>query len=152
MKTTSKMKATSKIKMTSNVKMAKKMKTTSEKFPTTPKIFAPSLLVWYYLFFLLLTSFLDSHTTTDFKPEMLTGLQTENRIPHDEYNIRVITHLHLYRKDNIFVQTGLVQSFTCIREWKQGTKSPKFFCKRCNNLTTHTLTKHTRALRNFFFS
>ena len=36
----------------------------------------------YYLNTFLRTSQLDSHTTTDVKPEMLSGVQTGNGIPH----------------------------------------------------------------------
>ena len=39
-----------------------------------------------------MTSFLDSHTTTDLKLDMLSGAQTENGILHDEYNIRGTAH------------------------------------------------------------
>ena len=49
-----------------------------------------------------MTSDLDSHTTTDVKPDMLSGVQTGNRIPHDRYNKRGIAHLRTNKKDNIF--------------------------------------------------
>ena len=42
-----------------------------------------------------MTLYPDSHTTTDFEPEMLSS---------DEYNVRGIGHARPYRKDNIFVQ------------------------------------------------
>ena len=87
-----------------------------------------------------MTSHLDSHITTDVKPDMLSGVQTGNGIPHEIYNIRGIAHVCPSRKDNIFMQRRLVQSFTYILEWGQGT---------C------TLTKHTQrwtysALLYFF--
>ena len=90
----------------------------------------------------LMTSHLDSHTTTDVKPDMLSGVQTGNGIPHDRYNIRGIAHVHTNRKDDIFKQRQLMQSFTYILELGQGNR---------------TLTKHTRrwtysALRYFFNS
>ena len=50
-----------------------------------------------------MTSHLDSHTTNDVKPEMLSGVQTENRIPHDEYDLRGIAHVRAFRKDDIFI-------------------------------------------------
>ena len=62
-------------------------------------------------------------TTTDVKPEISSGDHTGNRIPHDEYNIRGIALAHTYRKDDIFMQRRLVQSFT---EWVQATISPEF--------------------------
>ena len=40
----------------------------------------------------LMTSHLDSHTTTDIKPDMLSGVQTGNGISHDRYDIRGIAH------------------------------------------------------------
>ena len=52
--------------------ITQKQKITSEMKPT------------YYLKNLLMTSNFDSHSTTDYKPEMLSGAETGNRIPHDE--------------------------------------------------------------------
>ena len=75
-----------------------------------------------------MTSHLNSHGTTDIKPEMLSGVQTRNGTPHDKYNIRGIAHARTNRKDDIFMQIRLMQSFY-IFEWGQGT---------C------TSTKHTR--------
>ena len=70
---------------------------------------------------------------------MLSGVQTGNGTPHDKYDIRGIAHARTNRKDDIFMQRRLVQDFTYILEWGQGTSS---------------LTKHTRrltysALRHF---
>ena len=58
---------------------------------------------------------------------MLSGVQT----PHDKYDICGIVHAGTNRKDDIFMQRRLVQNFTFILEWGQGTCS---------------LTKHTRRL------
>ena len=71
---------------------------------------------------------------------MSSGVQTGNGTSHDKYNIRGIAHPRTNRKDDTFMQRRLVQSFTYLLEWGQGT---------C------TLTKHTRrwtysALRHFF--
>jgi len=77
-----------------------------------------------------MTSYLNSHRTTDIKLEMLSGVQTGNGTPHDKYNIRDIAHVRTNRKDDIFMQRQLVQSFTYILELGRGT---------C------TLTKHTRC-------
>ena len=52
----------------------------------------------------LMTSHLDGHTTTDVKPDMLSGVQTGNGIPHDRYNVRGIAHVRTNRKDDIFMQ------------------------------------------------
>ena len=49
-----------------------------------------------------MTSHLDSHTTTDFEPDMLSGVQSRYEIPHDEYNVRSIAHTRSYKKDDIF--------------------------------------------------
>ena len=51
-----------------------------------------------------MTSHLDSHTTTDVKPDMLSGVQTRNGIAHDRYNF---AHAHTNRKDDIFMQRRL---------------------------------------------
>ena len=77
----------------------------------------------------LMTSHLNSHGTTDIKPEMLSGVQTRNGTPHDKYNIRGIAHVRTNRKDDIFMQRQLMQSFTYIWQWGQGTKSPEFCSK-----------------------
>ena len=54
-----------------------------------------------------MTSDLDSHTATDVKQDMLSGVQTGNGIPHDRYNIRGIAHVRTNRKDDIFMQRRL---------------------------------------------
>ena len=59
-----------------------------------------------------MTSHLNSHRTTDIKPEMLSGVQTGNGTPHDEYNIRGISQVQTNRKDDICMQRRLVQNFT----------------------------------------
>ena len=53
--------------------------------------------------------------------EMLSGVQTGNRIPHVEYNVRGIAHARAYIKDNIFMQRRLFEIFTYI----YGGKGPK---------------------------
>ena len=60
---------------------------------------------------------------------MLSGVQTGNGSPHDKYNITGIAHARTNIKDDIFMQRRLMQSFTCIRKWGQGTKSPEFWAK-----------------------
>ena len=62
----------------------------------------------------LKTSHLDSHTTTDVKPDMLSGVQTGNGIPHNKYDIRGTAHARTNRKDDIVIQRGLLESFTYI--------------------------------------
>ena len=57
-----------------------------------------------------MTYHLDSHTTTDVKPDMLSDVQTVNGIQHDRYNIRGIAHVRTNRKDNIFMQRRLGKS------------------------------------------
>ena len=66
-------------------------------------------------------SHVNSHRTTDIKPEMLSGVQTGNGTPQDKFNTRSITHEQTNRKDNIFMQRRLGQIFTGIWEWGQGT-------------------------------
>ena len=68
-------------------------------------------------------SHLDSHNTFYIKPEMLSGVQTINGSPHDKYDKRGIAHARTNRKDDIFMQRRLVQNFTFILEWGQGTCS-----------------------------
>ena len=88
------------------VKMTSKMKTTSKIAPL--HFFAPPSPWKNTWNFLLMTSYLDSHTTTDIQPEMLSGVQTRNWIPRDEYDIRGIAHSRRNRKDNIFKKRRLV--------------------------------------------
>ena len=56
-----------------------------------------------------MTSHLDSHGTTDIKPEMLSGVRTGNSNPHDKYNVHGIVHAWINRKDDIFMQGRLVR-------------------------------------------
>ena len=56
------------------------------------------------------TPYLDSHSTTDPKPEILSAVLTGNRIPHDGRNVRGIMHAHVCRKDDIFRQRRLNHS------------------------------------------
>ena len=65
-----------------------------------------------------MTSHLDSHTTTDDKPDILSDVKTGNGIPHDTY---IVCHARTNRKDNIFMQRQRVQNFTYVMEWGQGT-------------------------------
>ena len=72
-----------------------------------------------------MTSHLDSHTTTDVKPEMIPGVQTGNGIPHDKYNIHGIANVY-----------------------KKQTKT--YLCKDNCKLTKHTRRWTYSALRYFF--
>ena len=84
MKTTSEMKMTSKMKRTSKMKMAQKNKDDLKNWPTPKKFFCPPFPSLRNLpEFFLMTSHLDSHTTTDVTPEMIP--ETGNGIPHDIY-------------------------------------------------------------------
>ena len=67
-----------------------------------------------------MTSHLNSHRTTDIKPEMLSGVQNGNGTPHNKYNIHGIAHAQTNRKDDIFMQRRQVQNFTFILEWGKG--------------------------------
>ena len=53
------------------------------------------------------TPHLDSHSTTDPKPEILSAVLTGNRISRDGRNVRGIMHVHMCRKDDIFSQRRL---------------------------------------------
>ena len=81
--------------------MTKKRKRPKKKISLSP-------LQKYYLQFFLMTSPLDSHRTTDIKPEMLSGVQTGNGTPHCKYNMRGIAHIRTKRKDDIFMQRRLL--------------------------------------------
>merc|ERR1711954_281417 len=76
-----------------------------------------------------MTSHLDSHTINDVKPEMLSGVQSGNRIRHDEYNVRGIAHARAYIKDNIFMQTRLVQALNVLESGGKRLKGQSFVQK-----------------------
>ena len=60
----------------------------------------------------LMTFHVDSHATTDLKPKLVSGVKTENKIPHDEQNVGGISHAHTLRMDKNFMQRHeLLQSF-----------------------------------------
>ena len=56
------------------------------------------------------TSHIDSHSTTDPKPEIQSAVLTGNRISRDRRNVRGIMHVHMCRKDDIFRQRRLNHS------------------------------------------
>ena len=62
---------------------------------------------------MLISSHLDSQTTTDVKLEMIPGVQTGNGIPHDRCDLRGVAHAHTNRKDDIFMERRLGQIITC---------------------------------------
>ena len=108
------------MRMTLKMKMTSKMKTTFKtKIPQ--KNNSPPHLRKYYL------KFFDDLLP----PEMLSGVQTWNWTPHDKYNICGIAHARTNRKDDIFMQRRLVQNFTYILEWGQGTCSLMKHIRRC---------------------
>ena len=49
-----------------------------------------------------MTFYLDCSATTDSKPEMLSGVETGNIIPHDEWNLRGIGHAHTHTEKTTF--------------------------------------------------
>ena len=52
-----------------------------------------------------MTSHLNSHGTTDIRPEMLSGVQTGNGTPHDKYNIRGIASAHKQKRRHFHAKT-----------------------------------------------
>ena len=80
------------MKTTSKMKMIRKMKTTLKTKTTLNLIYLRHPLKRILPEFFLMTSHLNSHRTTDIKPEMLSGVQTGNGTPHDKYNIHGIAH------------------------------------------------------------
>ena len=83
------------------------MKTTIKTKTTLNLIYLPHPLKRILPEIFLMTSHLNSHRTSDIKPEMLSGVQTGNGTPHDKYNIRGIAHAGTNRKDVIFMQRRL---------------------------------------------
>ena len=78
---------------------------------------------------------------------MLPGVQTRNRILHDEYNVRGIAHARAYIKYDIFMQRRPVQSFKCIRKWGMGLKAQSFV-EKVQPLTKLSRPKHIPACRS----
>ena len=64
----------------------------------------------YYLEKMFTTPHLDSHSTTDPKPEIQSAVLTGNRISRDRRNVRGIMHVHMCRKDDTFRQRRLNHS------------------------------------------
>ena len=64
----------------------------------------------YYLKNMFSTPHLDSHSTTDPKPEILSAVQTGNRISRDGRNVRGIMHVRMCKKDDICWQRRLNHS------------------------------------------
>ena len=56
------------------------------------------------------TPHLDSHSTTDPKPEILSAVLTGNRISPDGRKVRGIMLVHMCRKDDIFRQRRINHS------------------------------------------
>ena len=75
----------------------------------------------YHLKKMFKTPHIDSHSTTDPKPEIQSAVLTGNRISCDGKNVRGITHVHVCRKDNIFRQRRL--SHSEMRKGDYGTLS-----------------------------
>ena len=72
-----------------------------------PNLFPPQHPQKIICFFM--TSHFDSHTTTAIKSKMFWGVQTGNRIQHDEYHIRGTVHcpyIQKYTGHNIFMGGG----------------------------------------------
>ena len=93
-----------------------------------------------------MTSHLDSHRTTDIKPEMLSGVQTEMELHMIKYNIHGMAHARQNIKEDIFMQRRILQSFTYIFKWRPGIMNVYI-----------GVAKHTRrwtyfALQYFFLS
>ena len=99
-----------------------------------------------------MTTHINTHWTTDIKPEMLSGVQTGNGTLHDKYNIRGIAHARKNRKDDIFRKKLLVQNFTFILEWGQGTCALTKHTRRWAYSQYFALHAAYSALRHFFLS
>ena len=93
------------------------MKTTS-KISLPPKLFCPPPLKKLPEI-LLTTSHLDRHTTTDVKPDMLSGVQTGNGIPHDRFNIH---GMRAQTERQHFHAKTTRANFTSILEWGQKSR------------------------------
>ena len=74
---------------------------------------------------------------------MLSGVQTRNRIPHDEYNVHGIAHAHAYRKEDMFIQRQLVQRFKWKESRGRGLKSQSFVQKVQPFNNSYTEKAHT---------
>ena len=49
---------------------------------------------------MFMTPQLDSHSTADHKPEILSAVKKGKRISRDGRNVRGIMHAHMFRKDD----------------------------------------------------
>ena len=64
-----------------------------------------------------MTSHLNSHVTSDIKPEMLSGVQTGNGTLHGKYDTHGVAQARTNRKEDIFMQRRLVQNFDKHLHW-----------------------------------
>ena len=67
-------------------------------------------IVTVYYMKILMTPHLDSHRTTDPKPEILSADSTGNRSSRDGRSVHGIIHVHMRKKDDIFRQRRLNHS------------------------------------------
>ena len=56
---------------------------------------------------MFMTPHLDSHSTTDPKPEIVSAVKTGNRISRHGRNVRDIMHVHMGRKADILGKNDL---------------------------------------------
>ena len=61
-----------------------------------------------------MTSHLDSHTTTDVRPEMLSGVRTRNGIPHDKYNTWHCPCVHKKKRQHFHTKATLAKLYIYI--------------------------------------
>ena len=101
------------MKMTSNMKTNEDALKNEDILKNCPphNNLAPPPSYYDITWIFLKTSHLNSRTTNDVKPEMLSGVKTRNKILHYENNVRSIAHVRAYIKDNIFMQRRLVQMY-----------------------------------------
>ena len=110
-KTTSNMKITLKMKTTLKMKMTYKKKTSSKMVPPFKICFCPHPLHHIKENFLIFLGPLTSTTMGQLIIDQKCYQVLKPEMIHDKYNIRGIMHVRTYRKDNIFMQRRLLQSF-----------------------------------------
>ena len=90
------------------------------------------------------TPHIDSHSTTDPKPDIQSAVLTGNRISRDGKNVGGIMHVHMCRKDDISRQRRLNHS-----ELGGGIAFRRVYLARAYSTIVVLVTKNRTFFQNF---
>ena len=102
----------------------------------------------YYLKKMTMTIHLDCYARTDCKPEVLSGVETGNRIPHDEWNLRGIAHVYTYTEKTTFLCKDDLCKFLHERTCAM-LRTDAALCMRTQKCTRHNTCAQVQKRRHF---